>query len=386
MAIPRKTKNGTWIVTAQNNRQRKTITIGKVSPPNAKLFAANLELLVSCSRENKSPTPQLEAWCESLSKQHLVQLAELGLIDSYSGTLTVDDLIEKFLENYERRSDIAKSTKIQFRSTMAHRVPDFLKDKTLEEIEPKKSSIRRFAKPQFSESAKSLFLKVESWERNHFAKSTWSKTNGRLREIGHWAVEQGIVDYNPFILLPKPGEVGEIIEIPAETILDVMDQCLDPDTRLLFALGRFGAFRIPKEARSLKPSSFDFDKKIIRILDCKKLRTRQMPMFEILERELIRHQQESPWSRYILSRRTLSTADANNYNLMKEAVVRAGYEPWADLRRNLRSSAVNDFLEAGHPENKVVAWVGHSVAVSRKHYQQQSAKSMSADAVSMDWG
>jgi integrase len=164
--------------------------------------------------------------------------------------------------------------------------------------------------------------------------------------------------------------------VPADTVLDVMEQCIDPDTRLVFALGRFAGLRTPKECRTIKPEHINFDERTLKILDCKKKKYRTMPLFDQVFDELILHRSKVKWGRYIMSSRFLTRADANNWNLMKEAIDRTEHQRWVDLRQNLRSSCVNHLLEAGFEEWEVCAWLGHSVKTSRKHYQKQTTRQL----------
>jgi len=277
------------------------------------------------------------------------------LLSRFDASLTVGELIEIFLDEYDHRP-CTDSTKRQFRSAMENRIPDRLKDKLVSAIEPKREHHRPNAEPVFTPEIKAFFRDVESWQRNHFAKSTWSRANGRIREIGVWAVKNGVCDYNPFVLLPKPGET----------------MTLHPDIRLLFALGRYAGLRTPSEARTLKPDHIKFEKSQLDIFDSKKKRFRTMPLFDRIRRELEIHREKQPWGRFVLSSQTLNTSDANTYSLMKEAIARTQWELWTRLRQNLRASFENDLLNEGFDERLVTSWIGHSVKVSRQHYQKQT--------------
>lgn len=359
------------------NRKRRNLTLGKVDRIEAYQFAANIEVLVSHRKQNPtSIPPSLESWVGSLSDRHRVQLGEIELLSRFDCTMTVAQLVEAFLLEYESRPDdqVRASTKKQFRSAMDNRILPKLGAVKVLQLEPKREHHRINAKPIFSEEAKAICRNLESWQRNHFSRSTWSRANGRIREIGVWAVENGICDYNPFTLLPKPGETNpeRNVFVEREWVDDAMDMCLDSDTRLVFALGRYAGFRLPSEARTLKWRDVDFDKLQIRVLDSKKREYRTMPLFDRIGRELRLHREKTDSSRFVLTERFRHQSDSNNFGLMKEAINRAGVTQWVRLRQNLRSSFENDLLNHGCDERLVTLWLGHTIKVSRKHYQKMS--------------
>ena len=98
-----------------------------------------------------------------------------------------------------------------------------------------------------------------------------------------------------------------------------------------------------------------------------------MPLFSRLRDEILLHREQCPPSGdFVMSRRFLSKTDANHYNLMKEAIARTEHELWPKVRQNLRSSCENDLLNQVFQEGLVTLWLGHTVAVSRGHYQTQT--------------
>jgi len=49
---------------------------------------------------------------------------------------------------------------------------------------------------------------------------------------------------------------------------------------------------------------------------------------------------------------------------------RAKIKPWPKLYQNLRSSRSTELVTQGFPAYVVAAWLGHSVKVANKHYNQ----------------
>ncbi len=97
-----------------------------------------------------------------------------------------------------------------------------------------------------------------------------------------------------------------------------------------------------------------------------------MPLFDPIRSELLLHQQNVNWNRFVLSDRTRHTSIANQYNHMMDAIRRTEFEPWKRLRQNLRASCENDLLAAGFDERLVTNWLGHTISISRQHYQSLS--------------
>lgn len=388
MAKPQKSRAGIYSLTVSFDYQRRKLTLGKIEKREADRFAANIEFLKS-HRKLKSGVPvELESWIQSLSAKHVEQLGQIGLIGKTDLKITVQQLIDQFLEDYKSREDIADSTKKQVTAAVTRFPRRFLR-RLVCDVEPQKEHHRANAKPVFTVETRNLCRHVESWQREHYAKATWSRANGRMREIGVWAVEHGICNFNPFSLLPVPGEANQDrnIHVESEWVLDAMDQCLDPDTRLLFALGRFAGLRLPSEARTMKPSHILADKSQLQIFDSKKKKIRTMPLFSVIRDELERHREVcGGWDRYVLTKRCRENTDANNYSLMLEAVARTQWDPWPRLRQNLRASCENDLLRMKFDERLVVLWIGHTIRVSRDHYQSlnDSDYTSAASQVSFD--
>lgn len=368
-------KNGTWTIIATYQGRRCQITLGKVERAKALLFQANLELLCDQKRYSQSLTPDLLHWISGLTPKHRSQLAQIGLIADFNPNLTVGELIEVFLEDYELRSvrkEVKASSLTQFNSAM-QRFPASFKLMKLSEIQPRQKTERTSSKPIFESATQKLFVEINSWQRNHYAVSSWSRANGRIREIGKWAVDRGYCDHNPFVLLPKPKQVEDSRNVYVERawIDDAMAQCHHPDTRLLFVLGRYCGFRLLSEARTLKPQHVDFENKILSVFDSKKQAFRQMPLFKLVADELVRHQDTTGWNRrYVLTPDTIEATDTRATDKMKAAVKKAGVIQWPRANQNLRSSCENDLLRQGFSERLVTAWLGHTVDVSRNHYQK----------------
>ncbi len=71
----------------------------------------------------------------------------------------------------------------------------------------------------------------------------------------------------------------------------------------------------------------------------------------------------------------LGSHRSNLYRGLEKIILRAGLVPWDDLFQTLRSCAETDFARK-YPQHEVSRWIGHSIAVSEKHYLMSDSSVM----------
>ena len=81
---------------------------------------------------------------------------------------------------------------------------------------------------------------------------------------------------------------------------------------------------------------------------------------------------------------TLSSSSTNIHRGMEKIITRAGIVPWDDLLQTLRRSAETDFAKR-NPQHAVSRWIGHSMAVSERHYLQVDEELLEAATRSDCW-
>jgi hypothetical protein len=373
---PNKTKTG-WQITVTFDRKQARLTLGPVSRAAASSFCAQLGLLCEFKKHGETIKPDLIEWIQGLATKHKKQLGKIGLISERDDSLTIKGLINLFLKDYDQREDIADSTKKRMDRTL-RRYPARFTSLPVKMIEPQRDDSKPNSAPMYSLEAKRHLIAATSYMREHYSPATWSRTNGNLRECGAWAVLVGLCHYNPFKPLskhdsailpcPKKLQINDTrnVHVKAEWVRDAMEMT-DWETRVLFALGRFGGLRIPSEARTLKWAHIE--ETTIQVRDSKtKGVIRPLPLFEDI-RVVLHEKPKRERKGFVLSSETLTSSDMAIYKRMLLAVQRTEWEPWERLRQNLRASCENDLLEK-FPEHLVVQWIGHSVSTSRAHYQK----------------
>ncbi|MEM6364320.1 MAG: tyrosine-type recombinase/integrase [Planctomycetota bacterium] len=359
----------------QHDGKRCRLTLGKIGQGAAFAFAEMLEQLLEHVRHgSKTMPPRLSAWINDLSKKHQQQLGEIGLFEHQHLGMTVGELLEAYCKDYETQTETAESTKKNVRRAIKHRMGK-IKALTLESIEPTQRSSLPGAEAVWSAEAKASLTDFNSWQRNHYAPPTWGRDNKLLSSIGIWAVNRGLCSFNPFKILPTASMVNaeRNAYVAADVVRDAMDSTLSLDIRLTLALGRFAGFRTCSEVRTLKWSHVNWDDDQLTVIDSKKKRPRVMPLFRHVRVELERIREETGDTRFVVSERMRASTSAFNFTQVRDAVERAGHTPWSRLRQNLRTSCENDLLEA-FDERLVTAWLGHTIQVSRDHYQKQRKK------------
>ena len=371
MPNARKKPNGTWTLAVQYKGQRRNLTLGKLPRSRIDYFCANVESLIEHAKYGgKCFPPKLQAWIDDLADRHKIQLSEIGLFDYRTSDMTVGELCDKYLADYEQRSGISKSTKNKVRSTINNRLCRLAKIE-LELLEPVRRSIRQNADPIWSDEALKTLNSFNSWQRNYCSVATWSRDNKLLSSIGIWAVKQGFCDYNPFTPLPSVSMVNDERNkyLTTGMVRDAMNACLSPDIRITIALGRFAGLRTCSEIRTLKWRHVDTKARTLTVIDSKKKAPRVMPLFDHVLAELEKQREITGKTRFVATVDMRSTSSAANYDKICDAIRRSGQEVWPRVRQNLRSSCENDLLET-FEERLVTQWVGHTVSVSRAHYQK----------------
>lgn len=371
MSTPRKNAKGVWTLCVQYLGKRRNLTLGKLPKSQVHEFASHVETLIETAKYGgKSFPPRLQFWIRELPERHKIQLSEIGLFSREQTNLSVGDLCDQYAADYANRTDVTASSKTKVKSAIKNRLGK-LRKVPLDVIEPAQRSVRQNAEPVWSDEAKKHLTDFNSWQRNHFAPATWARDNKMFSSVGIWAVKNGLCDHNPFSILPSASMVNTERNryLTAEMVLDAMESCLSADIRLTLALGRFAGFRTCSEVRTLKWSHVDAAAGTLTVIDSKKKTARVMPLFDNVAAELERMREHTGKTRFVASESLRSSSSSANYQRIKDAIERSGQEPWERIRQNLRSSCENDLLEL-FPERLVTQWLGHTVSVSRNHYQK----------------
>jgi hypothetical protein len=167
-----------------------------------------------------------------------------------------------------------------------------------------------------------------SWLLNvkKLAKGRVGRDIGRAKTFFKSAARKRLVPVSPFSHLKCPSQTNPSRKryIPAEVIDRVIAACPDHDWRLIFALARYAALRIPSEIQGLKWADSQGG-------------APRGPRDPVLRR------------------------------YAERIIKKAGVEQWPKLFVNCRASCEKDLMEVHRPD-AVLAWIGHSARVALEHY------------------
>ncbi len=366
MAEPRLNKFGVWKLQIKFNGRRRQIDLGKIDEAEAKYAAAMINLLVQQLSYTNVLRPELQAWVDNLPCKLAVSLANAGLIEQKNVKYSIGELIDLFLIAYEK-SDWASSTKRRMRCSL-RRFPDFIREKPVDFYLDRESSKTRI-----------MTINKALLDAGH-AKATVSKTNGDLSQVGNWAVGMGFIEFNPFSALPTPKAVNKDrnVDVPAETIIECIKVCGDPDLRIILALARFAGLRIPSELSQLNWTHYDVSENTLSALNNNKQgedHRKTIPVWPILEKYLQEHWEETAEkSESIVTQETLRVTAAAIRGRAERVIKKAGFQLWPRLFQNLRSSFENDLKRSGIPLADVAEMLGHSEKVQAESYLKLSKK------------
>ena len=128
--------------------------------------------------------------------------------------------------------------------------------------------------------------------KTRLAEATWTKRLGVLKKLFNWAVENELVDANPFGKIRGGSQTNKerIFYVDLNASARILDACPSQEWRTLFAFMRYAGARAESEPRELRWGDVDFERRRLTIRSPKTERykggdKRDYPLFRELERE-----------------------------------------------------------------------------------------------------
>jgi len=353
------------------DKKRRTIRLGKVSQRMAEAVKFRVEQLLAAKLTGHAIDADTARWVANLPDALADKLARVGLIlkrePETSTTLGV------FLAEYfERRTDVKRSTILNWRHTRRCLLRFFGEERGLESITAgeAKDWERWLRSPKARENAY-----AETPAESGLAANTVRKRVSNAKQFFADAVSRDLIVRNQFAGLK--GSVGSNRArdyfITCEEAGKVLDACPDNEWRLIFALSRFGGLRCPSEHLALTWADVDWGRERIRVRSPKTEHheggaSRWMPLFPELKPYLEEAwEQAQPGSEFVIAR--YRNANTNLRTTLNKIIRRAGLEPWPKLFQNLRATRETELAQS-FPIHVVCAWIGNSQAIATKHYLQ----------------
>ena len=182
------------------------------------------------------------------------------------------------------------------------------------------------------------------------------------------AVDRELIGRNPFAKLKSSSVAAnrDRYVTPDETT-KFLAECHSIQWKLVFGLARFAGLRVLSESHRLTWADVDWARKRLTVYASKTAATRIVPLVPTLLTILQDAFDTAPvGATKIVS---LAARSSNVHQGLEKIITRAGLVPWDDLLQTLRRSAETDFAKR-HPQHAVSKWIGHSMAVSERHYLQ----------------
>ena len=332
-----------------HDNKRKRIRLGVVSREDANQVCRLVEKLVACKSLNTAPDSDVIHWLAGLSDEIHRRIADKGLTEPRNpppASPTLSAFLGKYIE--QRKSDLAASSVKRLEYTKKSLEAFFGAETRLDAITADGAADRR---------AKLLETLSEATTR-------LDVRNAKSMFTG--AVERELLKRNPFKALKSAAIAAERGRyVTPEEAAAILDACADLRWRVLFGLARLAGLRTPSETHRLTWADVDWARRRLTVFAPKTGKYRTVPIVPALHRWLQDAFEEAP-----PGSEQIVTVSRNNLHRGLEAIIkRASLSPWDDLWQTLRRSCETQWaLE--FPQHVVSEWIGHSVAVSLRHYVQ----------------
>ncbi|WP_390566566.1 tyrosine-type recombinase/integrase [Zavarzinella formosa] len=205
------------------------------------------------------------------------------------------------------------------------------------------------------------------------ATATISKHVQICRRLFAFALRKKHITENPFAFIKGGTQVNRdrLQFVEAATVQVLLDSLVDPEWRLCIALARWGGLRVPSEIRDLKWGDIVWDRNRF-VVSCVKTSghegkgTRIVPIFPEIKPYLEDLYERAEPGLYVFPKLRMFRGMPK---LLVDRILAAGILPWIKPWQNLRSTRATELADL-FPSHVAAAWLGHSVAVSDRHYRQ----------------
>ncbi len=351
-------KNGNHRITFRepNNRQLKTLYIGKMPKKNAKEIERRVELLVAAKGSNSAIDLETAEWLKDLGADIHAKLvaAELAFERSATANPTLGSLIDAFIA---KRADAKERTRTNLKQATDKVLSFFGADTQIRDITP---------------------VQTDDWVatlRKEYAPAYVSRLIKYGKQVFHAARRAGLIDRSPFDEI-KAGTMANperMHFVALEDTEKIIAACPTSEWRLIMALARYGGLRCPSELLALRWGDIDWDRGRFLVRSPKTAHhadggRRWVPIFPELHPHLEAAFNEAPEGQVYVISRTRSH-ETNLRTAFERIVYKAGLLPWSKPFQNMRSSRETELMK-DFPLHVVCNWIGNTALVAVKHYLQ----------------
>ena len=348
-------KRGRWRIQFNApDGSRRTINMkgSAKARPQAETFRGRIEELLSAAMTRTAIPRAVAAWVVDLPDETHQQFAACGLLEPRAASQ-----LGPFLDSwFMARQGQKESTLIVWGNSRRNLLEFFGEGKNLRDIT--EDGAERF----------------ERWLKDNekLAENTIRKRCSVTKKFFKSAVKARLLDKSPFVDIKSAMTTNKKRQrfITEEDSQKVLQACPNAEWRLLFALSRYGALRVPSEALNLTWDDIDWANDRLHVHAPKTEHhadggDRVIPMFTELKPLLREVWEQAPkGSVYVIEK------DRKHKNLgtkLARIIRLAGLKVWPKVWHNLRATRCTE-LEKQFPSHVVTSWCGHTERIAEAHY------------------
>ncbi len=336
-----------------SNGERRTLRLGQCSKQQANTVRGHVENLVAAKTTRAATAAETAHWLAGLDDVMADKLAEVGLIPRRESQ-TLGGWLNKFMET---RASLKPASLRKLSQTKEKLLAFFPESTPLRDITADQASDWRagLVKADLSEAV----VKIHS---------------GNVKTIFREALERKLIAESPFAHLTSGVTAAKndryVTAQEAETVLQA---CPNLRWRLIFGLARFAGLRTPSETRLLTWADVDWTRGRLTVRSPKTERyagheQRVVPitssLMTLLHEGFTEALEADDGEQRIVR---VPASCGHLFNTMADIVRRSGIPLWSDLFQTLRRSCEIEWAQV-YPQFAVSKWIGHSIAVSGRHY------------------
>ncbi len=338
--------NGNRWIQFTLNQKRQTVRLGRVNLKYAEDVRRRVEHIVSARRGNHSLDPETAEWLTGIDDVLHGRFAAADLATPRQAAL-----LGPFIDDY-----------------IASRTTPKTSPRTIENLTNAAARLTTYF--GYDCDFRSITTtEADAWAaelRDTYKPSTAGRTIKRARQFAKIAIHRKLIDENPFIHLSIAGKIDATRKafIDRATAAAVLAACPSVRWRLIFALARYAAFRVPSELAVLKWPDIQWDAGTL-IIDAPKTGVRTVPIAPELRPYL-----EDAWDAAAEGDIKVFPDITENSNLgttLQKYIKRAGFNPWPKTFHNLRASCETEWMRS-YPLHVACSWTGNSPVVALTHY------------------
>ena len=351
------------------NGGRKTLYLGKAAKKSAESICCRVEEILENKAFNRAHAAELANWINGLPPAMRKKMVGVGLLDAAPPTMTVEELINKFLVD----ADVKPETRVAYRQTTQSLIQSLGSTKSISEL---------------------TVTDADTWRKEcvaeGLAKATIAKRTNVAKTIFKKAVKLGIIKASPFEDLKVGSQVNSerSFYVSREVISEVLEQCPNIQWRAIVGLTRYAGLRCPSELQQLKWSDVNWTTKLLTVRSPKTEHhaghaVRMVPVSEELQ-PILDELFEMATEGDVLLFPKLKASSGNLRTTFHKIIERAGHKPWPRLFQNLRGSCETDWVD-DYPSHQVASWLGHSPSIAARHYLKHKDLHVQAATGTGDW-